>query len=94
MIIFHQRRLLQDAYRNVNPGCIILYSWIFPYIGCTDEILRYYRNILSPSPKMIVVYTVQWDELADEKSQRNIFRMRQAEIIVERVRYFPGLPPA
>ena len=94
MIIFYQSHLLQDIYRNVNPRCIILYSWIFPCTGCTNEILRYYRNILPPRPEMIVVYTVQWDELADEENERNIFRMRQAEIIVERVRYFPGLPPA
>ena len=94
MIIFHQRHLLQGVYRNVNARCIILYSWIFPCTGCTNEILRYYRNILPPRPKMIVVYTVQWDELADEENQRNIYRMRQAEIIVVRVQYFPGLPPA
>ena len=93
-IIFHQRRLLHNAYRNVNPKCIILYSWILPCTGCTNEILRYYRNISPPRPKMIVIFTVHWDELTDEENERNIDRMRQAEIIVERVRYFPGLPPA
>ena len=93
-IIFYQKHLLQDVCRNVNPRCIILYSWILPCTGCTNEILCYYSNISPPRPKMIVIYTVQWDELTDEENQRNIYQMRQAEIIVERVKYFPGLPPA
>ena len=87
-IIFHQRRLLQDIYRNVNPRCIILYSWILPCTGCTNEILRYYRNISPPRPKMIVIFTVHWDGLTDEENERNIDWMRQAEIIVERVPYY------
>ena len=87
-IIFHQRHLLQDIYRNVNPKCIILYSWILPCTGCTNEILRYYRKISTPRPKMIVIFTVHWDELPDEENKRNIDQMRQAEIIVERVPYY------
>ena len=87
-IIFHQRHLLQDVYRNVNPRCIILYSWILPCTGCTNEILRYYRDISPPRPKMIVIFTVHWNEQSDEENQRNIDRMGQAEIIVERVPYY------
>ena len=96
-IIFCQIRLLQNAYRRVHPGgpnCIILYSWLLPCSGCTNEILCYYSNISAPRPKMVVAYTVRWCEVTEAENQRNIERMEQAEIIVKNIKHPRRLPSA
>ena len=108
MIILNQAHYLwRDYIRMVSrtsvrqsrdKRCIILYSWFLPCSSCTNEILNYYSGYKcffknSPIP-MIVVFTAKWHKVKKSNNRKNIERMKQAGIIVKKVKYPHRLPPA
>lgn len=78
--------------------CIILYSWFLPCSSCTDKILSYYsvfKQIFKNSlPPMIVVFTANLHKKKKSNNRKNIERMKQAGIIVKKVKYPHRLLPA
>ena len=78
--------------------CIILYSWFLPCSSCTNQILKYYsvfKQIFKNSPPpMIVVFTANLHNVKKSNNRKNIERMKQAGIIVKKVKYPHRLPPA
>ena len=86
------------VHQSRDKTCIILYSWFLPCSSCTNKILNYYSGFKcvfkNSPPPMIVVFTTKWRKVKKSNNHKNIERMKQAGIIVKKVKCPYRLPPA